>query len=339
MAYPNLPKNRLILVNTPDGEVDLTEEFKMILGDGYTLSPPEPKTYTVDIPGGNGSLDLTESLTGDVAYGNRKMEFTFYIVEPESFETAKKNVSNYLHGKDFDYRLTMDPGYIYHGRFSVKAYSHKSYASPKILGEIKVEINADPYKIYEQNSMTVQAAGGVLITLEGSRMRTIPRIKANSTTYIELDGQKSSVNPGNEYADGIALKDGQNEMYLNSYPTCSVTWGDLKRDNIRWGDLLNTERKVYDESKGGVVVRKEQPARLFDWYRYITGSASEVKDRLSPYIFGQVEYDKWGDKSTIVIGSIGSKKISELKHVIENHVLNPKFNSTKVQIDYEKGDL
>ena len=57
MGYPDYPNNRLIV----DGK-DLTKEFGIILGDGYVMEPPSPKTYIVDIPSGNGKLDLTESL-------------------------------------------------------------------------------------------------------------------------------------------------------------------------------------------------------------------------------------------------------------------------------------
>ena len=89
----NYPKNRLIV-----NGVDLTEKFKMVLSDGYTLTPPSPKTYIIDIPGGHGKLDLTESLFGDVPYDNRKQEFTFYIINVEDFEKAKTEISNMLHG-------------------------------------------------------------------------------------------------------------------------------------------------------------------------------------------------------------------------------------------------
>ena len=33
---------------------------------------PEPKYYTVDIPGGNSVIDLTEALNGDVVYSRGK---------------------------------------------------------------------------------------------------------------------------------------------------------------------------------------------------------------------------------------------------------------------------
>ena len=35
------------------------------------INPPEPKFNTVDIPGANGSIDLTEVVSGDVVYQNR----------------------------------------------------------------------------------------------------------------------------------------------------------------------------------------------------------------------------------------------------------------------------
>ena len=106
MSYPDLPNNRLIV-----NGVDLSIRFQMVLLDGYTLEPPEPKTYTVDIPGGNGVIDLTEALTGDVAYKNRKQEFTFAVIDVKNFEKVKTEVSNFLHGRAFDYTMTMDPGY------------------------------------------------------------------------------------------------------------------------------------------------------------------------------------------------------------------------------------
>ena len=142
MSYPDYPNNRLIV----DG-VDLSVRFQMILLDGYTLSPPEPKTYTVDIPGGDGGIDLTSAMTGDVAYSNRSQSFTFMVVDPDSFERVKTDVSNFLHGKSFDYQMTMDPGYTYHGRFSVTEYSHAVYAYPGLVGVFTISVDAEPYQL------------------------------------------------------------------------------------------------------------------------------------------------------------------------------------------------
>ena len=94
MQYPGLPNNRLIV-----NGVDLSVRFQIALIDGYELNPPEPKTYTVDIPGGNGVIDLTEALTGDVAYNNRSQKFTFICINPNDFEKVKTKISNFLHGR------------------------------------------------------------------------------------------------------------------------------------------------------------------------------------------------------------------------------------------------
>ncbi len=88
-----------------------------------------------------GIIDLTEALTGDVVYNNRHQEFEFALINVENFEKVKTDLSNFLHGKAFDYSMTMDPGYTYHGRFTVSSYSHSAYSSG-ILGNIKISIDA-----------------------------------------------------------------------------------------------------------------------------------------------------------------------------------------------------
>lgn len=42
--------------------------------------PPEPKTKYLDLPAGNGRIDLTESLTGYPVYNDREGEWTFYVL-------------------------------------------------------------------------------------------------------------------------------------------------------------------------------------------------------------------------------------------------------------------
>ena len=42
--------------------------------------PPEPKTKYLDLPAGNGRIDLTESLTGYPVFNDREGEWTFYVL-------------------------------------------------------------------------------------------------------------------------------------------------------------------------------------------------------------------------------------------------------------------
>lgn len=45
-----------------------------------SVVPPEPKTKYIDIPSGDGQLDLSDSLTGYPIFNNRESEWSFYVL-------------------------------------------------------------------------------------------------------------------------------------------------------------------------------------------------------------------------------------------------------------------
>ena len=252
MSYPDYPNNRLIV----DG-VDLTIRFQMALLDGYTLSPPEPKTYTVDIPGGDGVIDLTQSLTGDVAYKNRQQEFSFMVVNPDSFERVKTDVSNFLHGKEFDYQITMDPGYTYHGRFSVTDYSHGMYSYPGLVGTFNVSIDADPYKSKGLQTYKLNATGGKMFRLESGRKPVHPVIECTQPCRIRWKDVVTVVPVGTYRLNDVVFTQGFNEIYINSRELFNTSWVDLGSDgtyamtwdsasSYRWDDIQRMDGNIMD---------------------------------------------------------------------------------------------
>lgn len=223
MSYPNYPENRLIV-----GGVDLSVRYQLILLDGYTLSPPEPKTYTVDVPGGDGVIDLTQALTGDVAYSNRNQEFTFLVVDTENFEKVKTEVSNFLHGKAFDYNMTMDPEYTYHGRFTVTDYQHQSTANHGIVGAIKVKVSAEPYKLKGHKAYALNATGGAMFRLPSGRKPVHPIIETAQPCHVRFGDVITEVPAGTYRLNDILFEEGFNNIYINSYRFYNITWDDLK---------------------------------------------------------------------------------------------------------------
>ena len=252
MSYPDYPNNRLIV----DG-VDLSVRFQMILLDGYTLSPPEPKTYTVDIPGGDGVIDLTSALTGDVAYSNRSQSFTFMVVDPDSFERVKTDVSNFLHGKSFDYQMTMDPGYTYHGRFTVNEYSHALYAYPGLVGVFTVSVDADPYKLKGHMTYKLNATGGKMFRLESGRKPVHPVVECTQPCKVRWKNVIVQVPAGTYRLNDVLFTQGYNEIYINSWTFYNITWGEIgegsahamtwdEASRYRWDDLQRLEGDIYD---------------------------------------------------------------------------------------------
>jgi hypothetical protein len=232
-CYPGLPDNRIIV----DG-VDICSKFGLVLIDGYTLSPPAEKSYTLDIPGANGSIDLTDKIMGDTAYENRSQEFTFDIILAHDYESGvmktdqdveyiKTQVSNYLHGKAFDYQLTFDPDYTYHGRFSVDSYAHDAYSSA-LLTTIDITIDANPYKKKANKTYRFNAYGGKWYDLESGRRKVRPTIQCQIPTEVQCNDKCLTVPSGTYRLNEIFFSEGVNKFYINSYQPRTTKWEELK---------------------------------------------------------------------------------------------------------------
>lgn len=251
MTYPDYPNNRLIV-----NDVDLSIRFRLFLLDGFTLSPPEPKTYTVDIPGGDGVIDLTESLTGDVAYNNREMEFTFVSLDVEDYEYAKTRLSNFLHGKEYDFKMTMDPDYTYHGRFSVESYSHTMTSNHGVVGTFTVKVSANPYKTKGKQTYRLNATGGVMFRLESGRKPVHPVIESDQPCHIRYGNVITDIGAGTYHLNKILFHEGMNEIYINSYRFWNVMWKDFGENKLypmtwndaktkRWDDLQRLDSTLH----------------------------------------------------------------------------------------------
>lgn len=203
------PKNRIVI-----GGVDVFNEFGLVIEDGFELPLAKAKTYYIDVPGGNGIIDLTES-HGDVVYENRTMVFTLAKLGaflPSEFEAVKTRFANFLNGRRFDFAITIDPGYMYSGRFSVDdAYSTMH------IGRIKVSVDAEPYKLRETCTYRVNAAGGIMITLESGRMPVCPTFEFASESIVACGDAYAQMQPGSYKVNDLWLHEGINEIYLNSY--------------------------------------------------------------------------------------------------------------------------
>lgn len=305
MSYPDYPDNRLIV-----NGVDLSERFGMILADGYTLAPPSLKTYTVDIPGGNGKLDLTESLLGNTAYNNREHEFVFYVVDPDdtdiiqidsglvktvrtsvrNYESLKTEISNFLHGKSFDYLMTMDPGYTYHGRFSISEYNHSMYANG-LLGAIKVKIDANPFKMKEAQVYRIDGLGGRTVYLASGRMRVRPTIESDGLVKVIHKNKLVVLQQGSWTINDLLFEDGTNEIYFNTYDIRNLKWGDLKTNSVTWGDF--------------------KTRRLYEWYKSNGDGTYVIKTwaDLSEKTWSDMSVEKWVDQSYLTDVDVSIKPV------------------------------
>lgn len=118
---------------------------------------PAVKKHTVDIPGGNGAIDLTSSLTGYPTYENRTGSFEFIVMHSgltsdangSAYNNASKSawqevyseIANYLHGQYMHLTYEDDPEYYYKGRFTIDDWnSNEEYST------ITIGYDLEPFK-------------------------------------------------------------------------------------------------------------------------------------------------------------------------------------------------
>lgn len=268
-TYPGLPNNRLIV-----GGKDISIAYGLVMIDGYTLEPPEPKFYNVEVPGSDGFIDLTEALNGDVTYNNRKQQFTFYLIDPLNFEHTKTLISNYLHGRAFDYQISMDPEYTYHGRFSVKAYTQPS-GSDSYSGQvaaIQIDIDAEPYKLKQHMTYRVNAVGGRMYTFYSGRKPVRPIIETRRPVRVEWGGQTIQLGIGTFRLNTVLFNEGANSLYLNSLELFTITWDWIQEEEhkmtwneagakYRWDEI----QRLGVPEQGGEITAQSWDDFLPDW--------------------------------------------------------------------------
>lgn len=106
------------------------------------ISPPEPKTKLIEVPGTDTVIDLTENLTGKVHYGLREGKFEFYVVGGRSkWSAVYSAVLNAVHGQRLKIVLDDDPNYYWIGRVAVDEWE-----SDKKTSTIVLTAQLEPYK-------------------------------------------------------------------------------------------------------------------------------------------------------------------------------------------------
>lgn len=106
------------------------------------VSPAEPKLNVVDIPGADGSKDLSELPAGRITYKDRKIKWTFALYPGDDWQEKCDQVSNTLNGKSCKITLYDDPWHYYEGRITIK-----SYKKDNMLRQITVEAVVRPYRL------------------------------------------------------------------------------------------------------------------------------------------------------------------------------------------------
>lgn len=240
--YKDFVPHGITFVNSAGTSKHTWKDWKIVPTSRPVFLPPSVKTVTVDIPGADGILDMTESLTGEVQYNNRTGSVEFQVENRNSWYDVYSDIMDFIHGQQMKAILDDEPVYYYTGRFSVNEWKSEQYRS-----KIVIDYNVEPYKMemfssledWEWDSFNFETGiireykdlrvdESLTFVIEGRRKSVIPsftvasddgsglRVKFNGETYDLPDGTTRVVN--------IVTRDGKNTLVFTGNGTVSIDY-------------------------------------------------------------------------------------------------------------------
>lgn len=185
-----------------------------------TIGQAQVKTNIIEVPGADGSLDLTEYF-GETKYKNRTLNFSFSMVGNMAYQLNQYSyIKNLLHGQRMRITLDADSGFYYVGRLSVGDLSNK-----KNICTFSITCDCEPYKykLYK-TIITNTVENSATLHFINSRKSVVPKITVTSPAQITFDGFVYNLDTGTYTIDDIVFKDGTNVVNVNGSTTITVEY-------------------------------------------------------------------------------------------------------------------
>lgn len=184
-------------------DLDLVQEEKEI-------GKPDIQSYTVEVPGRNGLLNLTKALTGRVAYSNRDLKFQYFGSGSRAELLALDEAMSRYHGEtiriiDDDY-----PNHYYEGEASVST----EFKPNHIL--ISLKVDAQPFRLKRNKTVVSKTiSGSTTVTLNNESIEAIPTITVTAETSITFNGVNRTLSAGTYIAEAFVLHRGVNTLTVS----------------------------------------------------------------------------------------------------------------------------
>ena len=201
--------------------IDTLEEYGLILLADLSEGEAEPKTELLDIPGGYGSLDLSDSPQGRPVYKMRDISFTlFRAVDSTALEELRAALARRWHGREVTLQLPTDAGHYYRGRIRIGSTS--GYNS----GKIPISMRAQPWKLKNTvTTVSVAVTEGRTVYLENECMPVSPSVSASAPVTISWGTNSVSIDAGENWSiPALILESGITELTITGTATVSFTY-------------------------------------------------------------------------------------------------------------------
>jgi hypothetical protein len=180
-----------------------------LIQQSVDVQPAKPKLNIIDVPGADGSKDLSAQPGGRVVFADREITWTFALYPGAKWHQKHREVSNAINGLAAYITLDDDPGYYYVGRLSVDSYNIDG-----LLRQIIVRAICRPYKLKQDLTEVIATVTTTpkTITLANDRKPVAPTITVTAETTLEWDGNTYTIAAGTHKILDIQLHEGDNQL-------------------------------------------------------------------------------------------------------------------------------
>lgn len=198
----------------------------------YSIGEAVPRFEFVDVPYRDGTLDMTESVSGKVKYADRDLSFPMLIVS-DTPQNDYHEVARLFHGKRCKITLQGEE-YYYEGRVSIGKLETKNYT-----WQFNLTMDAHPYRMKDYSNVITSLSPANIVN---SGISTVPTLFVNDVATVDVIGKNlipypyyhdsphtSSGVTFNSNSDGTVIANGtlgsSNATFIFVYDTLSLEKG------------------------------------------------------------------------------------------------------------------
>jgi len=210
-----------------------------------SVAAPSVKKTVIEIPGSNGVIDLTESLTGDVTYGQRTGSWEFIVMneKPILWSELYSNIMDFLHGQRVQVYIEENPDQVhtinkthtnnytkgdwyYEGRIDVEAWDTQDNYSV-----ITMNYSLDPFK-YQKTATSERitlTSSYVAKTYTSYRMPVVPTftLSQGGSATVRFKGVEYNLSVGPQAIANVVFVEGSgttNRIEVKGSGTLTVSF-------------------------------------------------------------------------------------------------------------------
>lgn len=223
-----------LIINVDDHYINTWDDWFLIPSSRPVISPPIERTNFVTVPGRDGKLDYSQSVSGRAVFDNRTGKIEFYLendVQGWDWETAYTTICETLKGKRVRFALEDNPAHYYEGLLWVNAFK-----SQKGNSIITLEYNVHPTMYILNVGAVVMDTENIRLT-KGMEYQILVGVGPTNTFFRKVNVTAKPKTVAEISANGLVRGLRKGEAVITAEcggvkAECSVTVGDFEKFKI-----------------------------------------------------------------------------------------------------------